>query len=101
MTYKTTCPKCNAETEVSGSLVGRFVTCDHCRCLYYVVVPPLNDETQEKYVSVPATSSARPSAPTSLKQTFDARYNRLLTLLVANLVLGAAVLVVELIRLFK
>lgn len=101
MTITTTCPKCNAKTEVSGSMVGRFVTCESCRCLYYIVVPPLKKDEPEGLISVPAVSVARPSAPTSLKQTFDARYGRLMALLVANLVIGAAVLLIELIRLFK
>lgn len=101
MSYKTTCPKCNTETPNGESLIGRFVTCENCRCMYYVVVPPLSKDEPQGLVTVPALVTARPSAPTSLKQTFDTRYSRLLTLLVANLVIGAAVLAIELIRFFK
>ena len=101
MSHTTTCPKCNTKTEVSESLVGRFVTCDNCRCLYYVVVPPLKKDEDQGLISVPAVSQTQPSAPSSLKQTFDARYSRLMTLLLVNLAIGATVLVIELIRLFK
>jgi ssDNA-binding Zn-finger/Zn-ribbon topoisomerase 1 len=101
MSHTTICPKCNAKTEVSESLVGRFVTCDNCHCLYYVVVPPLKKEGDENLVSVPAVSTALPTTPPSLRQSFETRYTRIFLLLAANLVIGAAILIIELIRLYK
>ncbi|MGC4003016.1 MAG: hypothetical protein QM811_07725 [Pirellulales bacterium] len=107
MPRTTTCPKCGVESQISDSLVGRFVTCESCRCLYYVVAPTLaeDEDTHKKLLSVPAVGASRPaespagsaSAPTPLHTL----YARLQILLVLNLLIGAAVLVLELVRLFK
>jgi hypothetical protein len=70
MSHTTTCPRCHFRSEVDESLIGRFLDCEHCRCLYYVVVPPLGAEHGE-WSSVAATGhvDATPQAGRSLTQT--------------------------------
>ena len=43
MQHTTTCPSCHRKSEVDDSFLGRFICCEQCRCLYYVVVPPLGE----------------------------------------------------------
>lgn len=56
MSQTTRCPGCGIVRQVDDSMIGRFTSCDHCRCMYYVVVPPLGQETAN-WPSIAATSS--------------------------------------------
>lgn len=102
MPHTTICPKCHAKSRVDESLIGRFITCDHCKCLYYVVVPPLGEERSELQ-SIPATSaviersSAGSDRPSSTEtEKLQRRINLLTALVVLNLLIGAALLILVL-----
>ncbi len=43
MSVKSKCPRCQAVNEVGEHLIGRYTTCDHCRCRFYVEVPVPED----------------------------------------------------------
>jgi len=90
------------KSKVDESLIGRFITCERCQCLYYVVVPPLGEERSEWH-SVPATSPAvageSESPPRPSSSTFDSLRGRvqvLTVLAVLNLVIGLLALVLQL-----
>jgi ssDNA-binding Zn-finger/Zn-ribbon topoisomerase 1 len=100
MPHTTICPKCHTETQVDESVIGRFLTCENCRCLYYVVVPSLKDE-KRPWQSIPASSAISAPRPTTPEETLEYRIGRLAVLMLINIVIGVAVLVVELIRLLK
>ena len=53
---KTECPHCHTLNEVAPSLIGQYVTCQSCRCKYYVYVPPLETPSvAAPRISVPPT----------------------------------------------
>lgn len=64
MSQTTTCPGCHRTSEVDESMLGRFIRCEQCRCMYYIVVPPLGNEGIP-WTSVAATSSISGDAATS------------------------------------
>ena len=55
---KTECPHCHGLNEVAPSHIGQYITCQSCRCKYYVYVPPL--ENSEPRIAQPPTP--RPAA---------------------------------------
>lgn len=107
MSHTTICPKCHQKSKVDESLIGRFVTCEHCRCLYYVVVPPLGEERAE-WQSIPATSVPQPVSGMAASGAAATGRNvpsdplpRLAGLLVLNLILGALTLLLQIIALLR
>lgn len=55
---KTECPHCQGINDVAPSHIGQYVTCQSCRCKYYVYVPPLENESSAKpRLTEPATRS--------------------------------------------
>ncbi len=64
MSQTTTCPGCHRTSEVDESMLGRFIRCEQCRCMYYIVVPPLGNEGIP-WTSVAATSSISGNTATS------------------------------------
>ena len=107
MSHTTVCPKCHQKSRVDESLIGRFVTCEHCQCLYYVVVPPLGEERTEWQAlpatsvphPVPGTAATRPAVPDRDVQRDPVR--RLMGLLVVNLILGALTLLLQIVALMR
>ena len=102
MSHTTVCPKCHVKSKVDESLIGRFITCEQCRCLYYVVVPPLGEERSEWH-SVPATSPAiagesgsPPRSSSTALESLRGRVQILTVLVVLNLVIGSLALVMQL-----
>lgn len=101
MSHTTVCPKCHVKSQVDESLIGRFITCEQCRCLYYVVVPALGED-QTEWQAIPATSPAigppgsRPSAAD--QELLRARVQWLTGLVVLNLLLTGIALVILLVR---
>lgn len=106
MSHTTICPKCHQKSKVDESLIGRFVTCEHCRCLYYVVVPPLGEERTE-WQSVPATSVPQPiSGPASTATAKGAGagadpVGRLTLLVIVSLILSGLSLALQIVGLLK
>lgn len=107
MSQITTCPGCHRKNEVDESMIGRFVRCDQCRCLYYVVVPPLGEERRE-WTSIAANSSTSghvdteqlSKRPESAAEILNRRLQVLTLLMILNLLIGsmAVVLAIILIR---
>lgn len=104
MSQTTTCPGCHRTSEVDESMLGRFIRCEQCRCMYYIVVPPLGDERRQ-WTSVAATSSVSEEDLTSPAakrvETDSERLNRrlqnmtsllLLSLLISSISLAMAVI---------
>ncbi len=100
MPQTTTCPGCHLKSEVDDASIGRFIRCEQCRCLYYVVVPPLG-ELRNELQSVAATSSVSGSNDTSSSyrrpqtesEVLRSRVQRLTALIVLNLLISLIVLV--------
>lgn len=100
MPQTTTCPGCHLRSEVNDVLIGRFIRCEQCHCMYYVVVPPLG-ELRNELQSVAATSSVAgpdyttplPRKPPSEAEALRRRVQQLTSLLVLNLLISAIVLV--------
>src|SRR6185369_3693370 len=55
MQRPTECPQCHAKNDVAPSHIGQYVTCQSCRCKYYVYVPPLADTSSHAKISEPPT----------------------------------------------
>lgn len=104
MSHTTVCPKCHVKSQVDQSLIGRFITCEKCRCLYYVVVPALGED-QTEWQAIPATSPAigpGTAQPLSAEQElFRTRVQWLTALVVLNLLVSGVVLVILLVRALK
>ncbi len=100
MPQTTTCPGCHLKSEVNDALIGRFIRCEKCHCMYYVVVPPLG-EMQNEWQSVAATSSVSGSNNTSSpnrrpktdSEVLRSRVQQLTVLIVLNLLISLIVLV--------
>ncbi len=101
MSHTTVCPKCHVKSQVDESLIGRFITCEQCRCLYYVVVPALGED-QTEWQAIPATSpaigSTGPRPSSADQELFRARVQWLTLLVVLNLLLTGIILVILLVR---
>jgi hypothetical protein len=105
MSLTTTCPGCHRTSEVDDSMLGRFIRCEQCRCMYYIVVPPLGDDGHQ-WTSVAATSSvsgatAKSPAPKRVEteaERLNRRLQNLTSLLLLNLLIGAILLVLTFIR---
>ena len=108
MQHTTTCPSCHRKSEVDDSFLGRFICCEQCRCLYYVVVPPLGEERSE-WTSVAATSSVSgrddkdpvSRRPVTETEILSRRVQLLTAMISLNLVIGSIVLVLVVIQLLK
>ena len=108
MSQTTTCPGCQRKGEVDESMIGRFNRCEQCRCMYYVVVPPLGEERSE-WTSVAATSSIsgqdHTSPPPRRAETeteiLNRRLQKLTTLIFLNLFIGSIVLLLAVIHVLK
>lgn len=108
MSQTTTCPGCHRKSEVDESMIGRFIRCEQCRCMYYVVVPPLGEERSE-WTSVAATSSVSgqsdtshpPRRPETATEVLNRRLQQLTVLVLLNLLIGSIVLVLTVIHLLK
>jgi hypothetical protein len=48
------CPHCHAMNDVPPSNIGQYVTCEACRCKYYVYVPPV-EPTSSHTITAPPT----------------------------------------------
>lgn len=107
MSHTTICPKCHQKSRVDESLIGRFVTCEHCQCLYYVVVPPLGEE-RTVWQSMPATSIPQPApgtvatGPRRGESDFLADpVGRLTLLVIVSLICSGLSLVLQIVGLLK
>lgn len=104
MSHTTICPKCHQKSKVDESLIGRFVTCEHCRCLYYVVVPPLGEERTE-WQSLPATSVPQPVSGAASTGTAKGAgpdpVGRLMLLVIVSLILSGLSLALQIFGLLK
>lgn len=107
MLHTTTCPGCHHQSAVDESLIGRFIRCEQCRCMYYVIVPPLGEEHKE-WAAIPATGPvSRKTEPTSDRrvenatETLDRRIQQLIAMNTLNLLVSATVLVLVLRQLLK
>lgn len=108
MSQTTTCPGCHRKGEVDESMIGRFIRCEQCRCMYYVVVPPLGEERSE-WTSVAATSSVSghndtshvPPRAESATEVLNHRLQKLTLLVLLNLLIGSIALILTVIHLLK
>lgn len=108
MSQTTTCPGCQRTSEVEESMLGRFIRCEQCRCMYYIVVPPLGNEGIP-WTSVAATSSISGLGDTSLAprrvETETERLNRrlhnLTSLLLLSFMINMITFALELIQFLK
>ena len=39
MAEQVDCPRCQTTNDVAEEFIGRYFTCPHCRCRYYIPVP--------------------------------------------------------------
>jgi hypothetical protein len=68
------CPHCHELNAVAPSTIGRYVTCEKCRCKFWVYVPPLAEgAVRESLVEQPSVGSAaarehRPDSPGMIRQ---------------------------------
>jgi hypothetical protein len=51
------CPHCHQLNAVPLAGIGQYVTCQACKCKYYVYVPPLAEGRGESTIVEPATIS--------------------------------------------
>jgi hypothetical protein len=51
------CPHCHQLNAVPLAGIGQYVTCQACRCKYYVYVPPLEEGRSGVTITEPATVS--------------------------------------------
>ncbi len=108
MSQTTTCPGCHRKSGVDESMIGRFIRCEQCRCMYYVVVPPLGEERSE-WTSVAATSSVSGTSDTSPAprraeteaEILNRRIRNLTSLVLLSLLISLIVLVLAVIQFLK
>jgi len=46
MTQEIDCPQCHTLNTVPESAVGSYATCKTCKCMFWVTVPPLGEESR-------------------------------------------------------
>jgi hypothetical protein len=58
MTTTAQCPHCHELNTVAPSTIGRYVTCEKCKCKFWVYVPPLEEGAAKGSLVEPPSAAA-------------------------------------------
>jgi hypothetical protein len=69
MSREIDCPQCHTINSVPESTVGSYATCKKCKCMFWVTVPPLGEESRPALRET--MSEARTVAPDESARSAD------------------------------